>query len=159
MLYVDMAHGLWRSTPADLTFFYFSLNGLSDDARRSVVMGNVFDGAFRFVGRPSIPDAGYGDSAAVLSPDGRRLYVYALPDDWDSAASTRLPRIYVFDATAARQDTVELPLQGVIRLTEYPNCRQRTTGGECGRPMMNVAPDGRTLFVAGSENLLVVPVQ
>ncbi len=157
MLYVDMAQGLWRSAPADLTFFYFSLNGLSDDGKRSVVLGNVFDGEFGFVGRPRIPDAGYTDSAAMLSPDGRRLYVFSLPDDWNDAAATRLPRLYVFDATAPLKDTFDLPLRQIVDLTAYPTCRLQTVSGECSRPMMNVSADSRTVFVAGSEKLLVIP--
>ena len=162
VLYVDIAEGLWRGTPAGLSFYYFSLNGLSDDARRSVVLGNVYDGDFGFVGRPSLPDAGYGESAAVLSPDGRRLYVYSLPDDWSDAASTAPPRIYAFDATESvlvkGQPTGKLPLLGRADLPEYATCRLQALGGECGRPMMNVSADGRTLFVAGSARLLVIPV-
>ena len=157
MLYVDMADGLWHPTPADLNFFYFSLNGLSDDASRSVVLGNVFDAEFRFVGRPTIPDAGYSDSAAVLSPDGQRLYVYALPNDWQNSAATRLPRVYIFSAVADKA-VAGLPLLGSIQLSQYPSCRLQTLSAECGRPVLNIAADGKALFIGGDVKLLVLPL-
>ncbi len=157
MLYVDMADGLWHPTPAGLNFFYFSLNGLSDDAGRSVVLGNVFDAEFGFVGRPTIPDAGYSESAAVLSPGGERLYVYALPKDWQNSAATGLPRVYIF-STVTNTVVAGLPLLGSVALSEYPSCRLQTLSAECGRPMLNIAADGKTLFIAGDVKLLVLPL-
>ena len=157
MLYVDMANGQWHPTPADLTFFYFSLNGLNDDAGHSVVLGNVFDAEFGFVGRPTIPDAGYSDSAAVLSPDGQRLYVYALPKDWQNSAATALPRVYVF-STVTNTTVAGLPLLGSVPVSDYPSCRLQTLSAECGRPVLNIAADGKTLFIGGDVKLLVLPL-
>ena len=158
MLYRNMVDGLWRPTPAGLTFFYFSLNGLSDDAHRMVVMGNVFDAEFRFVGRPVLPDAGYTDSAAVLSPGGERLYVYALPAEWQNSAHAALPRVYIFNASPPSTDTGTLPLLGSVQLTEYPSCRLQSLSGDCGRPMLNITADGKTLLIGGDAKLLVVPL-
>ena len=157
MLYVDMADGQWRPTPAGPGFFYFSLSGLGDDAQRMVFMGNVYDRDFRFIGRPVFANTGYTDSAAVLSPSGDRLYVYALPTDWQNSGSTALPRVYILSAQAAT-DGNALPLISTLQLTDYPSCRLQTLSAECGRPMLNIAADGKTLFIGGDVKLMVVPL-
>ena len=163
-LYVDIAEGLWRGTPAGLSFNYFSLNGLSDDARpQRGARQRLRRRLRRFVGRPSLPDAGYGESAAVLSPDGRRLYVYSLPRRLERrrldrpAAHLRLRR-HGIGAREGTAPTGKLPLLGRRR-----PARVRDLPPADARRRMRPADDERlrrrrTLFVAGSARLLVIPV-
>lgn len=158
MLYMDASDGVWKNNPAGLTFFYWSMNGLDDTANRFLDMGVVYDAGFNRVGRELIPDAGWGDNAAVLSPDGTRLYVFSLPPDWTNPSSTTMPRVYVFDASIAAGNVTDLPLLGRIDLSEYPTCHVDQYGSPCYRPVMNIAADGKTLFIGGSVKLLVVPV-
>lgn len=155
---VDTAVGDWRGNPAGLTFFFYSLNGMDDSGSRVLVLGNLFTGEFDYMGTPVLPDAGWNVNAAVLAPDGKRLYVFALPPDWNNSTSSSLPRVYTFDAQTAAVGTVALTLLGRTDLSDYPTCRLDSYEGECFRPMMNVAPDGKTLFVAGSIKLLALPL-
>ncbi|MEY2690331.1 MAG: hypothetical protein RL375_4531 [Pseudomonadota bacterium] len=158
MLYRNTADGLWKVNPAGLEFFYWTVNGLDDSGSRFVTFGTVYDASFARVGSVSLPDAGWSDSAMVLSPDGRRLYVFALPPDWQSTAGTTMPRIYVFDTSITPGTQLNLPLIDQFSLTAFPNCHVDLTTSECFRPRINVSTDGQTLFVAGSVNLVVAPL-
>lgn len=158
LLYMDASQGTWRVNPAGITFFYWSLNGLDDTGSRLAVFGQLYDASFANVGSAVIPDAGWSQSAAVLSPDGKRYYVYSLPPDWQNAATPVMPRVYVFDASVAAGTVANLPLLGKFDLQEYATCHADSYTSECYRPQMNVSADGRTLFIAGSVKLLVVPV-
>ncbi|MFM2120564.1 MAG: hypothetical protein RL722_2032 [Pseudomonadota bacterium] len=158
LLYRNSSDGVWRTNPAGLTFFYWSFNGLDDAASRFSAFSEVFDGSFARVGQEVLPDAGWLDVASVLSPDGRRLYVFALPPDWQNAATANLPRIYVFDTSVAAGTTNTLPLLSRFDVADFPTCHVDRTDSACFRPMMNISPDGKTLFVAGTVNLMVVPV-
>ena len=154
---VDTSVGEWHSNPAGLTVFFYSLNGMDDSGNRVLVLGNLFTGDFDYIGTPALPDAGWNVSAAVLAPDGKRLYVYALPPDWNNSASSSLPRVYTFDAQTA-PTSAQLTLLSRTDLTDYPTCRLDSYEAECFRPMMAIAPDGKTLFVAGSVKLLALPL-
>jgi len=158
LLYMDSSTGAWKTNPAGLTFFYWSLNGLDETGSRFAVSGQLYDTNFASVGRAVIPDADWSLSAAVLSPDGKRYYVYSLPPDWKNAATPVMPRVYVFDASVAAGTVANLPLLGKFDLQEYPTCHVDSYTSECYRPQMNVSADGNTLFIAGSVKVLVVPV-
>jgi hypothetical protein len=158
MLYRNSVDGLWKVNPAGLDFFYFSLNGLDDSGSRFVDFGTVFDANFARVGSVTVPDAGWNTNAMVLAPDGRRLYVFSLPPDWQDPAGTTMPRIYVFDTSIAPGTQVSLPLIDKFSLTDYPTCHIDRSDSACFRPVMNVSTDGQTLFIAGSVNLVVAPL-
>lgn len=158
MLYRNTADGVWKVNPAGLDFFYWSVNGLDDNGSRFVSFGTVFDANFARVGSVTLPDAGWLDTAMVLAPDGRRLYVFALPPDWQNPVETTLPRIYVFDTSIAPGTQVNLPFIDKFSLSAYPTCHVDQSSSECFRPVMNVSTDGQTLFVAGSVNLMVTPL-
>jgi hypothetical protein len=66
-----------------------------------------------------------------------------------------LPRVYVFDISNPVAAGQRMPLLGYFTLPDYPTCR---IFAPCLRPGITLAPDGNTLFIAGSAKLLVVPV-
>ena len=158
LLYDDASAGVWRLNPAGLGYFYYSYNGLDDSGSRFLRLGTVYDSSFKRIGQVALPDAGWTDNAGVLSPDGQRLYVYAQGPDWFSPGASTLPRIYVFDTSGAAGAATLLPLLGSWTLQDSPTCHQATGADDCQRPAMNISADGRTLLVAGSVKLLVVPV-
>ncbi len=158
LLYDDASAGMWRLNPAGLGYFYYSYNGLDDSGSRFLRLGTVYDSSFKRIGQVALPDAGWTDNAGVLSPDGQRLYVYAQGPDWFSPGASTLPRIYVFDTSGAAGAATLLPLLGSWTLQDSPTCHQATGADDCQRPAMNISADGRTLLVAGSVKLLVVPV-
>ncbi len=51
-----------------------------------------------------------------------------------------------------------LPLLGSVPVSEYPSCRLQTLSAECGRPVLNIAADGKTLFIGGDVKPLVLPL-
>ncbi|MEK8025104.1 BACON domain-containing protein [Pseudaquabacterium rugosum] len=150
--------GGWRANPVDLSFFYWSMNGLDDQGTVLQVMGGVWDAQFNALGRVALPDAGWTHAASVLSPDGQRLYVHALPPDWTDASSTVMPRVYVFDTTVRGGPYAALPLLARWDLPAYATCHTDGYGSACLRPQMSTSADGRSLFIAGTVRLLVVPV-
>jgi len=160
ILYLDASEGVFRDNPAGLTFFYWTLNGLGDTGNRFLYSAHeVYDSAFGRVGRITLPDAGWWASAAVLSPDGNKVYIYALREGaWGDPSSTTMPRIYVLDSSAAAGAQVNLPVLGSFDLAAYPTCRFDNTNSQCVRPNMTIAPDGKTLFVLGTVGMAVIPV-
>jgi hypothetical protein len=100
-------------------------------ATRIVLNGNlVYDADYQFLG--SIP----GSSAVVLSPDGARVYAYS---------NGTVMRTYNLAAS---------PVAGV-----FPEFGPETTlpSDPGATPVMTVSPDGGTLFIAGSDGIVVVP--
>jgi len=101
--------------------------------------------------------------APVVSPNGQRLYVltYHTRDYFNEEDPLpppfAPPRVYVLDATVdAQQPNDLLPIIGYFELADFPTCRYV---GQCGLTTLGgISPDGLTLFFAGSEKLLVVPI-
>ncbi|MET0335313.1 MAG: hypothetical protein ABW190_13655, partial [Rhizobacter sp.] len=160
MKYMDASEGVFRNVPGDATFFYRSMNGMGDTANRFLIFGSqVYDSNYLRVGNITIPDAGWFASAAVLSPDSRKVYVYAMrSSDWNNPYSPTLPRVYVFDSSIAPGTQVDLPMLGSFDLPAYPNCRSDAYGLECVGPNITASPDGRTLFIMGSVGMEVIPL-
>jgi len=160
MLYLDASEGVLRQNPAGLNFFYWTLNGLGDTGNRFLYSAyEVYDSNFGRVGGITLPDAGWWASAAVLSPDGNKVYIYAVREGaWNDPSSTTMPRIYVLDSSAAAGTQVTLPVLGSFDLAAYPTCRVDNTNSQCVRPNMTIAPDGKTVFVLGTVGLAVIPV-
>lgn len=113
------------------------LPSMSGTGSRIVLNGlAVYDSTFGFIG--ALPST---TLAAVPSPDGSRVYAY------DSAATG----IVTYDAsTAVATSTTLLPVLG-------------TTLSVAGDPgsgvQMVITPFGNALFLAGSQQIVVVPVQ
>ena len=61
----------------------------------------------------------------------------------------------MFDSSAALPGGTDLPLLGTIALPEDVTCR---VDGCYARTLSAMTPDGTTLFLAGDERVLVVPV-
>jgi hypothetical protein len=95
--------------------------------QRAVPAFGVYDAAFSLLG--SLPAT---TSAAVIRPDGLRAYAY-------EAGSQS---IRVFDVASGFQE-----IGSAAALADSPGAN----------PAMAISPDGHTLFIGGSANLLVVP--
>lgn len=92
----------------------------------------VYDGSLAFLG--TLPDT---TAAVAISPDGQRAYAY------DTAAGG----ILVYDISEGR-DEAEYPALGAVT----------PLAGDPGSDVrMIIAPDGRTLFLAGSTQIVVQP--
>ncbi len=152
LLYLESRDSVLKLAPAGPDLFYQA--SLGDDGRRMFLSGRyVLDGDFATVGEVALP-SGWLLTNSVLSPDGNVAYVLSYPE-YFSSASAPLPRIYAFDASGPVVGS--LPSLGYIELTAWPSCR---TSGQfaCYRGKLQISMDGRTLFVAGGERLLVTPV-
>ncbi len=151
---------LLRTTGADLSFFYEA--SWADDGSRVLIDGlEVRDGNFGLVGRTRLDGLSGGpwvSMLGVLSPDGRRAYVLGYTDASLSGGGG-LPRVFVFDSSTASATSTALPLLGHIDLAHFPGCRSFGTS-DCPtvRPRMAISPDGQTLFFAGNERFIVLPV-
>ncbi len=139
----------------------------SDDGSRYLQPGQQLWSPTDYIGSvaQSIYDADNSRSVlqAVVSPDGRRVYALSYDrrdyfneeDPLPPPYST--PRIHVLDATPDVQQPQEhLPILGYFAISDFPTCRNVDP---CGLyTVATISPDGRTLFFAGNQNLVVVPI-
>src|SRR5204863_9023378 len=67
------------------------------------------------------------------------------------------PRIHVLDASPdTQQPNALLTILGSFPIDDFPTCRY---ADQCGLyTAATISPDGRTLFFAGSEKLVVIPI-
>lgn len=163
MLYMDAADSEVRVNPANLQNNYRM--SFSDDASRYLNANyEVRDHDFALIGRlPNPLPRAAGDNQdhwvlrSVLSPDGSRVYAVAMPNDYPY--QTTPARLYVFDSSTRQQASDELPTLGFIDIAGYPACSPMPPNTTCySNSYITVSPDGNTVFVAGSSNLVVVPV-
>lgn len=153
--------GLLRDNGAGLQFFYDA--SWSDDGSRIVIDNvEVRDRELALVGRARLDGVSGGPwivRSSVMSPDGRRTYLLADTEAAITGGASGPMRVFVFDSSTRDPATVALPLVGDVALADAPGCR-RLLSGDCPNhaPRMAIAPDGQTLFIAGNERLLVVPV-
>jgi len=155
------ADGLLRDNGADLLFFYDA--SWSDDGSRILIDNHeVRDAELALVGRPRLDGVAGGPwivRTGVISPDGRRTYLLADTEAAISGQDSGPMRVFVFDSGTRDAATVALPLVGDFTVADAPGCRALVSSNCSGIPMrMAIAPDGQTLFVAGNQRLLVVPV-
>jgi hypothetical protein len=161
MLYMNAADSVIRTNPAGLT----ASESISVDERGDRVWfdtGTVRDGAFNLIGATTLPTVtgqpDYFTVGGVMTPDGSRVYLVTYRTDATTNSTTILPRVFVFDATTAQTN---LTVLGYFDLADYPGCV--ITGNypytcQNERVVAAISLDGSTLFFAGSQNLLVVPV-
>ena len=89
--------------------------------------------------------------ASELSPDGTRLYNFSAVYLND----TMNPRVYVVDSSVVAGDP--LPTLGYFELPEFPTCQPGSYG--CSwLAASTISPDGETLFFAGENKLLIIPI-
>lgn len=164
-LFVDGRTGRMHLDGADGTLtdggFYFEGNhGIDEVGSRFVSVSYseaaLWDGAFAFVGRLLLPSAytnylGGTTIAATVSPDGSRAYVLS----YSTGSHLDLPRVWVFDSTATVSGNP--PLLGYFELLEYPTVRSGFTI-QSREALMAMSPDAATLFIAGDDAVMVVPV-
>src|SRR6185312_13167584 len=90
---------------------------------------------------------------------GSRVYVLAYRADAYANESTIHPRVFVFDAQQAHPDLTSL---GYFDIADYAACAPSSNGSVACPTGSTIASaislDGRTLFFAGNENLVVAPV-
>jgi|GEM_PF-1238018 len=116
----------------------------------------VWDRDFNLIGNVVLPDQNYGARVSVFAPDGNRLYVMSYPNSaWNQALG--LPRVYVFDSSTRSPVNTDLPVLGYFDLNDLPTCATRDD--VCQLFVQGaIAPDGKTLFFAGTANLIVAPI-
>ena len=169
-LWHQFGGGVLRSSELDAGFSPFGglqISSASDDGSRVLVQGQQLWSSTDFIGyvHETIYDADNSRSVlqAVVSPDGRRVYALSydrldyfnendpLPPPYSN------PRIHVLDATLnVSQPLGHLPILGSFAINDFPTCRN---AGQCGLyTVATISPDGRTLFFAGNQNLVVVPI-
>jgi len=127
-----------------------------DGQRLLFDMEFLLDGDGNRIGTVQVPDFGTPQSptvkqVAVLAPRGDRAYVLA----GQAQASALRPRVYVVDTSAPVGGA--LPLLGYFELADVPS-------GCIGAAPCDLFPpaalslDGSTLFIAGSDLLVVAPI-
>ena len=110
---------------------------LDRSATRIILSGSlVYNGNFQKLG--NIPFA----STVALSPDGSRAYAYS---------SGTVLHAYDLTGTLANPDTDVFPEIGTTTLPSDPGLPPGVFA------VMTVSPDGGTLFIAGSDSIVVVP--
>jgi len=163
MLYMDAVDSVVRVNPANLQNNYRM--SFSDDASRYLNYNyEVRDHDFALIGRlPSPLPRASGDNQdhwvlrSVLSPDGSRVYAVAVPNDYPYHSTPA--RLYVFDSSTRQPASDELPTLGFVNIAAYPACSPLPPNTTCySNSYITISPDGNTVFVAGSSNLVVVPV-
>jgi hypothetical protein len=98
---------------------------------------------------------------AVVSPDGLRVYALSY-DRLDYFNENDHYHCIPIRASRARRNsqraaaTGRLPILGNFMINDFPTCRN---AGQCRLyTVATISPDGRTLFFAGNQNLVVVPI-
>lgn len=159
--YVDISESIPRSvndTPS-----WTGAASISDDGHRMLFDSDrVLDMQFKVVGRVVIPDytmptVAASSLASVVSPDGTRAYVLtARSSDLNQASTTYLPRVYVLDISGDIGDSA-VPVLGYFELPDYPSCLSDVSN--CGlRVPSAISLDGKTLYFAGRDRLIITPV-
>jgi hypothetical protein len=98
----------------------------------------------------------------LVSPDGRRLYAIAYdPRDYYQnnfplPPPVSKPRVYVVDISNTVPTPGSANVLGYFEVDDYPICRESNPCDPQTRGA--ISPDGRTLFFAGADRLIVVPV-
>jgi hypothetical protein len=162
ILYMNAADSVVHTNPAGLGFgTNFSL---SETGSRLLLNINgleaLYDGSFNLVGSAVFPtvsgQASYTPMTGVVTPDGTRAYVLGIRQDANTTLSVT-PRVFVFDATTTQTD---LNVLGYFDIPDYPDVCDTSYGYPCAwTPVAGaVSIDGGTLFFAGDQSLLVVPV-
>jgi hypothetical protein len=161
MLYMDAADSVLKVNPANLNFSY-QIDVNEDGSRVLFDRSEVRDADFNLIGRLSLPTTAgqptYFPVAARLTVDGNRAYVLAYRDDLYSPGVD--PLVFVFDTRTA-QATEDLPALGYFDLPEYPSCKPASPsdyGCNYSSVVGAISLDSSTLFFAGNERLLVVPI-
>lgn len=155
VLYLNAADSVLTANPAGLTSVTrFSMS----DAADRVLFDNVIlrDNGFNLIGYATVPDSSYTAQRGLVTPDGSRVYVLAYPSNAGAAGVT--PRVFVFDAaTPSTAAQANLDVLGSFDIADYPGCVPNLSSclGAMGAA---ISLDGRTLFFAAEQNLLVVPV-
>ena len=135
---------------------------LSDTGNRVLLNSTLFDGSFNFVGYATLPtlssapSVNYQASASVLSPDGSTLYVLAYGYSGSATSPSGTPVVFVFDAQTT---SLNLNVLGYFTIPDFPSCWNGAQSQLlCDRAEAAISLDGQTLFFAGYQYFLVVPV-
>lgn len=162
MYYMDAKDGQVRRNPAGLDAFVEAT--LNDDGSRFVLgnfatAGIVYDNEFQIIG--NLPDApsGYRVLTRLLSPDGARTYVPVINSSDNGPLPPAHPlRVYVFDSSTRLVNQQYLPALGYFEVSHHPECRSYSDPSCKPWIVTAISPDGRTLFLAGTDQVVIVPV-
>lgn len=159
-LIVDASNNLITQNPIGLQAFNNS-SGFSDDGNRLLWTGStVYDREFNRVGGIPAPgngpQGGWVNRGGVMSPDGRRAYVY----ESEEVNFTPLgnARLRVIDTSVSPGTLEELPVLRQFDLPSHAGCTLSYALSNCQWPAMNITADGRTLVIAGSGLRMLVDV-
>lgn len=150
LYYADAADGVVKLNGGGVSYWYEGAQSFNGE-RMTLATYQVRDRDFNLMGNLIYPQGYYGRTP-VFAPDGMRLYVMAYPSTYNM-----LPRVFVFDTSSKSLTSTDMPLLGYFELPDYPTCNDGSNGCNT-RAMGTIAPDGKTLFLVGDKNLLVVPV-
>lgn len=159
------SHSAAYTPAAGVTDFLFKMHSSADGSRTSVGGQVILDGdlqPFANVYEALRLRNDWVVTLALLSPDGSRAYALAFdPTDYyhfndPPPAPHSRPRIYVIDTSATAPTPNTASVVGYFEIDDYPICR--TQSGCDLQTRGTISPDGRTLFFAGQDRLVVVPV-
>jgi hypothetical protein len=162
MRYLDVSVGALQPTtsPPTLSFGWgWGRQGVTisqDGTRFATNCYAVGDAQFQLLGTLAVSDTEWLPSC-VMTRDGTTIYALGeLVADIGQSAPSRKPRIYVFDINAAGGGGA-INAAGYFEFDDYPSCLQDLP--VCDRvPPMAISPDAATLYFAGSDRFIVVPV-
>jgi hypothetical protein len=138
----------------------------SDDGSRVALGGNFILNSsmeiLQSVYRELVEGTEWLAASTLLSPDGRRAYVLAIDTNEISRPNNppeppqRKPRVYVLDTTSDVPTPDDAAVLGYFEIDDYPICR---TQDGCDYQVRGaITPDGGTLFFAGQDRFVVVPL-
>jgi hypothetical protein len=160
--YMDVSDSIFRPTTRNTPEWGISASSSDDGTRVLLDAFLLWNEHFETIGQVVIPDYEPGITAvrvaSVISPDGTRAYVLTYRDNEISfpPPTPARPRVWVID-TSTDVGANPLPLLGYFELPDYPSCLGNTQA--CGLFIpAAISMDGKTLFFAGSERLIVMPV-
>jgi hypothetical protein len=160
----DMSSGTWQLSPGGMGAMDSADNGIDETGNRLAVATVVYDASFAPIGGTDASTTAWDNGSLVLSPDGRRAYrlvtAKSSTSPFGGPVTVVETVINVFDASGPATSTTpvpRLPLLGSIELGGVPRCYTFLVF-ECQRPVSTISADGKTLFIASPQQLLVVPV-
>ena len=98
----------------------------------------------------------------LMSPEGRRMYAIAYDprdiylNNFPVPPPISKPRVYVIDTSGSTPMPTTASVLGYFEIADYPICRSNHPCDAQTRGA--ISPDGRTLFYAGADRMVVVPV-
>lgn len=125
---------------------------INEDGSRVVAdNSNVYDRQWNLLG--TVPVAARGSIASAFSADGSKLYSVAI----DMSATSLGMLVHIIDTSSPLVSNSELPEIGQFTVADIPACHLRAP--DCDPSSKGFTSlDGKTLFVFGTEKLIIAPI-